>query len=109
VAISTALYTRYSVRAGLLVHRRIHSLSDSLQSEANECVKRCTSTSLFLVQFTTQTLDWRARRNSESSVRVTALAQERELMRLPDDLGQLSYCTNIHPGEGWTETYFFIS
>jgi len=25
-------------------------------------------------------------------------------MQLPDNLGHLSYCTNIHPGESWAET-----
>jgi hypothetical protein len=56
-----------------LVHRRIHSLHFEASPKANECVKRCTSNLLILVQFTTQTLDLRACRECESSVCVTAL------------------------------------
>jgi transposase-like protein len=51
-----------------LVHRRIHSLHFEASPKANECVKRCTSNLLILVQFTTQTLDLRACRECESSV-----------------------------------------
>jgi hypothetical protein len=59
----------------LLVHRRIHSLHFEASPKANECVKRCTSNLLILVQFTTQTLDLRACRECESSVCVTALGR----------------------------------
>jgi CRISPR-associated endonuclease/helicase Cas3 len=63
-----------NVESAGLVHRRIHSLHFEASPKANECVKRCTSNLLILVQFTTRTLDLRACRECESSVCVTALA-----------------------------------
>jgi hypothetical protein len=39
--------------AAILVHRRIHSLHFEASPKANECVKRCASNLLILVQFTT--------------------------------------------------------